>query len=259
MPDKRHQKSCAGTPDIFRHVRLVKGEEWKNIKFESEDAKLSAVLVVAKTEPEPFEDFYIRRWDHPYEPNFETKTYNLLEFCQQDKIRKYFQMGKATNLIVWTEDENSGEFCFIGAYRGIRKFRKIEGVDHGRWKPRTALMASEVYVVPFGKGIPMKDFESEFRRRKLAFPSEQKASAYQSCYGHYIIDKELTDSLMKAIMRNAVTDEVYASLAEPHTKDMLERQRELKRLRNRTVSVDRFRKRFVTKQDLKYARKIGML
>jgi len=164
-------------------MRLIGGEKWKDIEFLNEDAKLSSVLIVVKTEPEPFEGFYIRRWDHPYEPSFETRTYNLLEFCQQKKVKIFLETGKAGNLIVWTRDEKTKKLYFIGVYEGIQKLRKIEGYDRGEWKPRTALMAAEAYVVPHGKGVLMKDFESEFGRRGLVFPSEKKIGPYHSCYG----------------------------------------------------------------------------
>jgi hypothetical protein len=244
-------------------MRLIKGKEWKNIKFTSEDARFHAVLIVAKTEPEPFEGFYIRRWDHPYEPNFETRTYNLLEFCQQEKVKNFFETGMAGNVIVWTKDEKTSELYFIGAFKGIEKLRRIEGYDCGEWKPRTALMATEAYVVSYDKGIPMRDFEGEFRKRGLAFPCKRRISPYHSCYGRsYTIDEELAKSIMNVIQDNAVESDVYGSLAEHHTDEMLRKQEEIMEInkkRSRRINADRFRKRFVTKQEICYAERMGIL
>ena len=259
LPKAKRRESCASCPDIFSHMRLIKDEEWKDIKFLDEDSKLSSVLVVAKTEPEPFEGFYIRRWDHPYEPNFETRTYNLLEFCQQKKVKNFFETGKAGNLIVWTRDEKTGKLYFIGAYEGIQKLRKIEGYSGGKWKSRTALMASEAYVAPHGKGIPMKDFTNEFRRRSLAFPSQKKLSPYHSCYGYYVIDKELTESLMNVIKKNAVGSKTYGKLTKTHTRSMLKKLKEITEInkkRHRKLNIDKFQKRFVTKPEMRYAKKM---
>lgn len=263
MPEESHSTTCARSRNVFRHMRLIEGEEWKNIEFVSEDAKSSAVLMVVKTEPDPFRGFYVRRWDHPYEPNFETKTYNLLEFCQQNKVQKYFETGMAGNLIVWTRNERNGKLHFIATYKRVRNLRKVGGCDRGRWKPRTVLMAVETYVVPYGGGVPMKDFESKFEERRLAFPSDERISPYHSCYGHYVIDKELTKAIMDAVENNAVKSRVYGDLAESHTKEMLSRQRAVmklnKRRRKGKYNVDRFRKRFVTKQEIEYAKKMGIL
>jgi hypothetical protein len=262
MSKERQLKRCGERPEAFGHMRLIKGEEWKNIKFASKDARLSAVLVVAKTEPEPYEGFYVRRWDHPYEPNFETRTYNLLEFCQQQKVKNFFETGKAGNLIVWTRDEKTGRLYFIGTYKGILKLRKIEGYDRGKWKPRTALIATETYVVQHGKAILMEDFENEFKKRGLAFPSEKRISPYHSCYGRYVIGSKLARSIMKAIQKNAVKSEVYGNLAEPHTKEMLEKQKEIQKINEkcvRKINIDRFQKRLVTKQEMRYAKRLGIL
>ena len=262
MSKERQLKRFDERPEVFGHMRLIKGEEWKNIKFASKDARLSAVLVVAKTEPEPYEGFYIRRWDHPYEPNFETRTHNLLEFYQQQKVKNFLKTGKAGNLIVWTRDEKTGGLYFIGTYKGIRKLRKIEGYDRGKWKPRTALIATETYVAQHSKAILMKNFENEFKKRGLAFPSEKRISPYHSCYGRYVIDGKLARSIMEAIQKNAVDSEVYGNLAELHTQEMLNKQKEILKINKeciRKINVDRFRKRFVTKQEICFAERIGIL
>jgi hypothetical protein len=256
---QKPQKRCGRNNGIFGQVRLIKDEDWKDIAFVSEKAKALSVLVVMKTEPEPFGGFYIRRWDHPYEPNFETRTYNLLEFCQQKKVRKFFETGRAGNLIVWTRDEKTREPYFIGAYERIVKLRKVEGLDHEKWKPRTALMALSAYVVPYGKRISMKDFEEEFKKRGLSFPSKKKRIPYESCYGlKDILDRELAEPIMGVTRDNAMESKEFRGIGELHTREMLRKQRELKEKRSRT-SVDRFQKRFVTMQDMNYALRAGIL
>lgn len=246
----------------FSGMRLINGEEWKDIKFVDEEAKSNAVLIVCKTEPEPFEGFYVRRWDHPYEPNFETKTYNLLEFCQQNKIQKYLRAGKAGNLIVWTRDEKTKKLYFIGDYVGIQKFRSIEGCKDGAWMPRVALMATETFIVPHHRAIPMKDFEHEFLNRGLCFPTQDEICPFHSTYGHYVVRKELARVIMNVIEKNGVASEVYADLSESHTREMLKKQAELMKLsetRNRKINFDRCRRRFVTRQEMEHAMKTGIL
>jgi hypothetical protein len=236
-------------------MKPVQGEKWKDIEFGSEDAESCGVLIVAKTEAEPFRGFYVRRWDHPYEPNFETRTYNLLEFCQQRKVKRFFETGMAGNLIVWTKDEKTGGLYFIGSYKGVRKLRIVEGYDRGKRKPRVALMANETCVLPYGKGIPMEDFEAEFGRRGLAFPSKKRISPFHSCYGCYIIEKELTSSLVSAIGKNAVSGEAYLDLAEPYAEYL----RKLRQSSRRRVNVQRFRPRFVTKKEMEFAKERAIL
>lgn len=256
------RKRCGEASEIFSNVRLIEGENWKDIQFVDDDARSSVVLIVAKTEPEPFEGFYIRRWDHPYEPNFETRTYNLLEFCQQRKVRRFFERGLAGNLIVWTRDEKTGELYFIGAYEGIDKMRRVKGYDGEELKSRTALMAKAVYVLPYERSLPMASFENEFKKRDLAFPSKTKISSRHSCYGVYVIGKELAGPILRRIKMNAVESGEYRKIAEPHTAEMSKRTREidkLNRTRKRKINVDRVQKRFVTTRDMQYAKRIGIL
>lgn len=262
LPGKKQIRSCHRSGDVFDNLTLIKGEEWKSIRFENDDADLSSVLIVAKTEPEPFEGFYVRRWDHPYEPNFETRTYNLLEFCQQKKVKGFFETGRAGNLIVWTRDEKTKRPYVTGAFERLQKLRRIKGYDRGALKPRTALRFAEAYVLPYENRIPMRDFEDEFRERNLAFPSVGKMSPYHSCYGNYVIDKTLTKVIMDAIKKNAVKSEVYGNIGELHTIDMARKQKEISqtnRNRKRKIDVDKFRKRFTTKQEIEHARIIGIL
>ncbi len=249
-PNKSVAKSgarerCAKAGEIFDNVKLIEGENWQDIPFVNDDAKSSAVLIVAKTEPDPFQGFYVRRWDHPYEPNFETCTYDLLEFCQQVKIRKFFELGRAGNLIVWTRDESTSVPYFIGAYEAVTKFRKVRGRVDSRWKTRTALLAAEAHVLPYAKRIPMKNFEEVFRKEHFRFPSEERTLPFDSCYGQKdLMSRDLTESLLSVIRRNAVGNVAYRRIGELHTQKMQEIQRE------RGREILRFRKRFVTASDL---------
>lgn len=255
VPKKKCFESCDDVQGIFGNMKPIPEEKWKGIEFESEDAKSRSVLIVAKTEAEPFGGFYVRRWDHPYEPNFETRTYNLLEFCQQRKVKRFFETGRAGNLIVWTKDEKNGGLYFIGAYKRVRKLRNVLGRDRGGWRPRVALMADETFVLPHGKGVPMEDFEADFRKQGFAFPSKERISPFHSCYGHYVINKELTNLLTSAIGKNAVDGKVYLDLAEPYAEELSK----LRQSSNRKINVQRFRQRFVTQKEMGFAKDAAIL
>lgn len=160
---------------------------------------------------------------------------------------------------MWTRDEKTCEPYFIGAYERIVKLRKVKGLDYGKWKPRTALIAVRAFAVPYGKRISMKKFEQDFEKRGLSFPSKKKRIPYDSCYGlKDILDSELTESILGLIRDNAMESEEFRRIGELYTREMLRKQRELKEKRRRT-DFDRFQKRFVTMQDMNYALRVGIL
>jgi len=67
---------------------------------------------------------------------------------------------------------------------------------------------------------------------------------------------------MSAVKKEAIESEIYGNLANPHTDEMLRKLKEtmeINKKRERKLNIYKFQKRFVTKQEIQYAKRVGVL